>query len=285
MCLSRSAHLGLSVCVSPGQDTRTNTPTMSIMQYPLGCTYVSDVDNAISPGRHNRHRQRLLQKHIYFYQPSKNNVKHSISRANTVLQLLLPQASITPLAPSVRADLCFCVLCVLCFWMVFFFLLLLPFVSFAFSFVYRFLDSLLYLCSFICLCSFLPFHVFFCFLDGVFCFGFFMCFFAFWICVVTFACSCGVLFSAFYPFVFLLFGCVFFLLLFHVLLLCFWDVLFCFCLFKCVFLLFGFVVFAFAVSFAFFGLLDLSFVFAFCSCSLFCFLLFFCKTIRDMLSG
>ena len=66
VCLSRSAHLGLSVCVSLGQDTRTNTPTMSIVQCPPCCAYDGGVDNASSPGRHNQHRQHVVQNHISF---------------------------------------------------------------------------------------------------------------------------------------------------------------------------------------------------------------------------
>ena len=78
VCLSRSAHLGLSVCVSLGQDTRMNTPTMSTMQYPPGCAYVHDVDNAIFTGQRNRRRQRLLKSISIFVNSSATIGAHNM---------------------------------------------------------------------------------------------------------------------------------------------------------------------------------------------------------------
>ena len=78
VCLSRS--LGLSVSV--GQDTRTNAPTMSIMQCSAGRACVRDVDSATAHARRIQHREYVVESHIHLYQPSKSSVKHSTSRAD-----------------------------------------------------------------------------------------------------------------------------------------------------------------------------------------------------------
>ena len=50
LCLFRSVCLGVSVSnPSVEQDTRPNTPTMSIMQCPPGRACIGDLDNAVSP--------------------------------------------------------------------------------------------------------------------------------------------------------------------------------------------------------------------------------------------
>ena len=66
VCLSQSVCLSVSVClyrssvslsVSFGQDTRTNTPTPT-----------HDVSNGVSPRLHNRHRERsLIRSHTGFH--------------------------------------------------------------------------------------------------------------------------------------------------------------------------------------------------------------------------
>ena len=64
--LSRSVYLGLSVCVSfgEGRTHRQTRPRCLVTQCPPGCTCARDVDNAISPGRHNRRHERLVPDHL-----------------------------------------------------------------------------------------------------------------------------------------------------------------------------------------------------------------------------
>ena len=85
VCLSQCVCLGLglpiSVCQSVSRLGKTHmdehTHDVNNTASP-GCAYVRDVKNAAFPGRRSRHRQRMLQKDMQFYQLSKNTVSHSI---------------------------------------------------------------------------------------------------------------------------------------------------------------------------------------------------------------